>query len=186
MSQKSATPHNYALRTSRGPVVVRRPHTMYWRGPRFPDWHAQGEAWSRRPGEKIGTRRWSDQRSRDMVMSACFDRWIAEADMPLFAILPPGTSVNATVDFGPIMRGQPGIITGRIPGTWLPWRRAVYVCAFLGGISVTATRSQIMRHQHGFSREMLEDPLWFLHGRHMPFGPRNAPAATKSDAADAE
>ncbi len=106
--------------------------------------------------------------------------------MSLFAILPPGTAVNARADFGPIMRGQPGIVGGHVPGTWLPWRRTVYICTFLGGVSMTATRRQIMRHQHGFSGKVLEDPLWFLHTRQVPLGTGNAPAATESDAADAE
>jgi hypothetical protein len=108
-----------------------------------------------------------------------------EVDMPLFAILPPGTAVVATVDCDPIVRGQCGIVTDCTPGTWLPWRRTVYLCTFLGGVSIIVTRSQIMRHEHGLNREMLEDPLWFLHARDLPTATRRTPATRRSDAADA-
>ncbi len=105
--------------------------------------------------------------------------------MSLFAMLPPGSAVIAKVDFGPIVRGQWGIVTGHRPGTWLPWRRTAYVCAFLGGISMTTTRSQIVRHEHGFTCDLLNDPLWFLHTRDVPLGACNVPATTRSNAADA-
>lgn len=105
--------------------------------------------------------------------------------MPLFTILPPGTAITATTDSGPIIRGQAGIVTDCTPGTWWPWRRTVYVCAFLGGISTTVTRSRIMRHEHGFNREILADPLWFLHTRDLPTATCKAAAPRGSDAADA-
>lgn len=105
--------------------------------------------------------------------------------MPLFARLPPGTAVAATDDFDPVIRGQCGIVTGCTPGGWLPWHRTVYACTFLGGINMTVTRSQIMRHEHGFSREKLADPLWFLHTRDLPTAACRAPASRRPDAADA-
>jgi hypothetical protein len=108
-----------------------------------------------------------------------------EAEMPLFTMLPPGTAVVATGDFDPIIRGQCGIVTDCTPGSWRPLRRTHYACTFLGGISVTVTRSQIMRHEHGFSREMLADPLWFFHTRDLPTATRKVPAARRPDAADA-
>jgi len=88
-----------------------------------------------------------------------------EAGVARQAILLPGAAVIAATDFGPVICGQLGIVTGRMPGRRLPWRRAAYACTFLGGISVAATRRQIIPHDHGHSRGMLEDPLWFLHTR---------------------
>jgi len=85
--------------------------------------------------------------------------------MSLHAKLPPGATVSAAVDFGPVIRGQPGMVTGQTPGGWLPWRRATYFCTFLGCINVVATRRQIVPYDHGCSLRMLKDPLWFLHTR---------------------
>ncbi len=105
--------------------------------------------------------------------------------MPLFAMLPPGTAVVATSDWDPIIRGQFGIVTDCTQGSWRPWRRTLYACTFLGGISVTMTRSQIRRHGHGFSEEMLADPLWFLHTRDLRTARGKVRAARRPDAADA-
>jgi len=88
--------------------------------------------------------------------------------MRFLATLSPGATVIAADYFGPIVRGQLGIVTGCRRGTWLPWQRTAYVCTFLGGISVTATRWQILAHDHDYSRQMVEDPYWFLHTRTVP------------------
>jgi len=85
--------------------------------------------------------------------------------MQLSANLAPGAMVIAADNFGPIIRGQSGMIASCKPGSWLPWRRTKYVCTFLGGINAIATAGQIMVFDHGCSRAMLEDPLWFLHIR---------------------
>ncbi len=79
-----------------------------------------------------------------------------------FAPLPVGTRIIAARDFGPIIKGQPGIVTGRVRGRWL---RAAYACTFLGTIRVTAQRRRITACEHGYHSQMLEDPLWFMHTR---------------------
>jgi hypothetical protein len=83
------------------------------------------------------------------------------------ATLPVGTTVAAAMDFGPIVKGQWGIVTGRHAVSALPWRRAVYLCTFLGGLRVTASRAQIVAVRHGRSLQSLDDPFWFLHGRRL-------------------
>lgn len=83
--------------------------------------------------------------------------------MPFFARMSPGTKVIAVADFGPIIRGQLGVVDSLSPWAWVPWERGVYVCTFLGGIKATAKTSKIVPYGHGADREMLEDPLWFLH-----------------------
>jgi hypothetical protein len=54
--------------------------------------------------------------------------------MRFLATLSPGATVIAADYFGPIVRGQLGIVTGCRRGTWLPWQRTAYVCTFLGGV----------------------------------------------------
>jgi hypothetical protein len=55
--------------------------------------------------------------------------------MRFLATLSPGATVIAADYFGPIVRGQLGIVTGCRRGTWLPWQRTAYVCTFLGVLS---------------------------------------------------
>ncbi len=85
--------------------------------------------------------------------------------MRFFASLPIGTRVIADRDFGPIIKGQLGIITDLVRSRRGLWRRAVHVCTFLGGIRVTARRTYIKEYDHGYSCELLEDPFWFLQTR---------------------
>lgn len=85
--------------------------------------------------------------------------------MALFSILANGTRVIASADFGPIIKGQAGIIIARQRSRWRVWRRSAYVCTFLGGATVTATRQRIVPHDHGCPLEMLRDPFWFLETR---------------------
>jgi hypothetical protein len=80
-----------------------------------------------------------------------------------FAALPIGTNIAAAVDFGPVVKGQWGIVTGHQRTSALPWSRARYVCTFLGGMRVTASRAQIIVIPHGRSLLALEDPFWFVH-----------------------
>ena len=54
--------------------------------------------------------------------------------MRFLATLSPEATVIAADYFGPIVRGQLGIVTGCRRGTWLPWQRTAYVCTFLGGV----------------------------------------------------
>lgn len=82
-----------------------------------------------------------------------------------FGALPVGTNVIATADFGPVIRGQVGIITARTGPARFLQSRWTYACTFLGGIHVPALGSQITRYDHGICRGILEDPLWFLHTR---------------------
>ena len=79
--------------------------------------------------------------------------------------LPVGTNIAAAADFGPVIKGQWGIIIGRQASSTLLWRQTTYVCTFLGGVRVIATRAQIAAVQHGRSLRALEDPFWFLHSR---------------------
>lgn len=74
--------------------------------------------------------------------------------------------IAAAVDFGPIIKGQWGIITGYAPSR-LAWWQGRYRCTFLGGMKVTASRAQIVPTDHGHSLHALEDPMWFLHRRGM-------------------
>jgi len=53
--------------------------------------------------------------------------------MRFLAPLLPGTTVITAADFGPIVRGQLGMVTGRIRGSWSTWQPNRYVCTFLGG-----------------------------------------------------
>jgi hypothetical protein len=85
--------------------------------------------------------------------------------MTRFAALPVGTTIAAAVDFGPVIKGQWGIVTGHRMGVGLKWWKPLYQCSFLGGIKVTASRSQLAAVQHGHSRRVLEDPFWFLNSR---------------------
>lgn len=85
----------------------------------------------------------------------------------MFAALPPGTTVIAAVDVGPVIRGQLGMIIAHHKGRGL-WRRRSYVCVFLGGIVLAVESRYVRQHDHGCSRAMLEDPLWFLHIRSAP------------------
>lgn len=118
-------------------------------------------------------------------MPTCLKSWFVEVDMRWFANLLPGTAVIARVDFDPIVRGQCGVVTRCIPGCWRPWRRTVYDCIFLGGINTTVTRDRIKRREHGYNREMLADPLWFLHTRELPTAACKVRTPGRSDAADA-
>jgi len=88
--------------------------------------------------------------------------------MAFLSALPPGTTVIATEDFGPIIRGQLGITVGRRRRARFPWQRRAYVCTFLGGMTVTTAGRHITPHDHGCSRPMLEDPFWFLHTGAVP------------------
>ncbi len=84
-----------------------------------------------------------------------------------FATLPIGTNIAATVDFGPVVKGQWGIVTGHRAASLRSWRRTAYECTFLGGIRVTVSRAQIAAVRHGRSLLALEDPFWFLHSREL-------------------
>ena len=79
-----------------------------------------------------------------------------------FAALPIGTNIAAAMDFGPIVKGQWGIVTGHQRTSALPWCRTGYLCTFLGGMHVTASRAQFIAVRHGRSLLALEDPFWFL------------------------
>lgn len=85
--------------------------------------------------------------------------------MAFFAALPPGTTVIATEDFGPVICGQPGIVIGHAATGRRRWHRRTYVCTFLGGITVMAAPGTIAAQDHGCSRQMLEDEQWFFHTR---------------------
>lgn len=85
--------------------------------------------------------------------------------MARFNTLPIGTEIAAATDFGPVIKEQWGIVTGHQTERGLLWRKTMYLCTFLGGISVTASRAQIIAVQHGHSLRALEDPFWFLHSR---------------------
>jgi FAD/FMN-containing dehydrogenase len=77
--------------------------------------------------------------------------------------LPVGTRVIASKNFGPITKGQLGIVTELAVRRRRFWKRTAYACTFLRGIRVTASSRHIRRHDHACTSEMLEDPLWFLH-----------------------
>ena len=77
--------------------------------------------------------------------------------------LPIGTNIAAARDFGPLVKGQWGIVTGRQRTSALPLCPTRYLCTFLGGMRVTALRKQLIVIRHGRSLLALEDPLWFLH-----------------------
>ena len=85
--------------------------------------------------------------------------------MTVISALPPGTMVIVTADFGPIIRGQLGMVADRPHIGRLSWRGREYVCVFLGGITVTVSGWQITRYEHGCSPELLANPLWFLQTR---------------------
>ncbi|MDR3536484.1 MAG: hypothetical protein P4L71_08285 [Acetobacteraceae bacterium] len=93
---------------------------------------------------------------------------LQEALMAFSSILPNGTRVIASVDFGPIIKDQVGIIVARRRGSWRLWRRGAYVCTFLGDMTVVAVRPHILPHDHGCSLAMLWNPFWFLETRTLP------------------
>ncbi len=80
-----------------------------------------------------------------------------------FSALPIGTNIAAAMDFGSVVKGQWGIVTGRQRTSALPLCPTTYVCTFLGDMRVTASRTQIIVIPHGRSLLALEDPFWFLH-----------------------
>jgi hypothetical protein len=82
--------------------------------------------------------------------------------MRFMTSLQVGTRVIAAKNFRPIIKGQLGIVTGLAVGRRGFWRCSDYVCTFLGGIKVTASRRHIRKHGHACTFQMLEDPLWFL------------------------
>ena len=88
--------------------------------------------------------------------------------MGFITYLPVGTRVIAAKNFGPIIKGQLGIVTEPAVGRRSFWRRSAYACTFLGGIRVTIPGTHIRKHDHGCGGQMLEDPLWFLHTRQTP------------------
>ena len=96
--------------------------------------------------------------------------------MSRFSPLPAGTEIVATRDFGAVTKGQWGIITGDARRARILWWRWQYLCLFLGDMHVVATTRDIAGQAHGCSKEMLEDPLWFLHHDEMihPYCAKNA------------
>ena len=97
--------------------------------------------------------------------------------MTLFSPMPIGTTVIASGNCGPIIEGQLGMVVGRCPRPFLPWRGRNYVCTFLGGITVAIPGRFILPYDHGYSLSMLADPLWFFHTHWAP--QRQHPAATE-------
>ena len=77
--------------------------------------------------------------------------------------LPVGTQVVAVEDFGPIVRGQVGIVTAVVRASRLFWRRR-YICRFLGDMWAVASPDYIARFDHGLTIDLLGDRLWFLRG----------------------
>ena len=73
---------------------------------------------------------------------------------------PVRAQVVATRDFGPVVKGQVGVITRVVRAPRLFWRR-LYICTFLGDISAVALSSEIRRFSHGVAIDVLKDPLWF-------------------------
>jgi hypothetical protein len=88
--------------------------------------------------------------------------------MGFLTSLPVGTRVIAANDFGPIIKGQLGIVTELAVGRRGFWRGTAYACTFLGGIKVTAWSRHIREYGHTCTFQMLQDPLWFLHTRQTP------------------
>ena len=88
--------------------------------------------------------------------------------MGMFSSLQPGTTVIATSDVGPVIRGQLGMVIAHHKRWRGLWRRREYVCVFLGDIVAMVDPRHITRHDHGCSLAMLEAPLWFLHTRSVP------------------
>lgn len=80
--------------------------------------------------------------------------------MPGLPDFPIGTEIRATRDFGPVVGGQIGVVTGATRRTRFLWARR-YLCTFLGGIHVVTSARAIAPVRHGIAREILEDPLWF-------------------------
>lgn len=86
-----------------------------------------------------------------------------EVPLSRFARLPIGTEIAAARDFGAIIEGQLGIITGHAKGARSLWWERQYVCTFLGDIRVVARTKDFARRTHGCSKDMLEDLRWFIH-----------------------
>jgi len=76
------------------------------------------------------------------------------------ACLPVRVQVVATRDFGPVVKGQVGVVIRVVRASRPFWRR-LYICTFLGDISAVALSSEIERFSHGVATDMLKDPLWF-------------------------
>ena len=87
-----------------------------------------------------------------------------EAHVLRSANLSVGAQIVAARDFGPILAGQLGMITGKAAKRhFFPWRMR-YLCTFLGDMKAVASQKDIANLDHGCSPETLEDPLWFIHG----------------------
>ena len=72
--------------------------------------------------------------------------------------MPIGTRVVAVRDFGPVMVGQPGIITGTSEESFLWMSRKVYLCTFADNVKIAARPKEIDDHDHGYSLDDLENP----------------------------
>lgn len=83
--------------------------------------------------------------------------------MSIFARWPIGTRIAASRAFGPAIAGQLGVITGYAGRSPRPWWGRRYCCTFLGDLRVVARVADIVVHDHGCTKAMLEDPLWFIH-----------------------
>lgn len=81
------------------------------------------------------------------------------------ANLSVGAQIMAARDFGPIVAGQFGMITGKAAKRhFLRWRTQYScLCTFLGDIRVVALRTDIAHLDHGCSQKTTEDSLWFFH-----------------------
>jgi hypothetical protein len=88
--------------------------------------------------------------------------------MGFMTSLAVGTRIIAARNFGPVIKGQLGIVTGLAKGRRGSWSSTIYACTFLGGARVIASGRHIRKHDHGCSWQVLENPLWFLSTRELP------------------
>jgi hypothetical protein len=74
--------------------------------------------------------------------------------------LPIGTKVIAIKNFGPVLEGAPGIITGTADIPFLFWSRPVYLCTFAGNLKVAARPTEVDNFDHNRTLEDLAKE-WF-------------------------
>ena len=63
--------------------------------------------------------------------------------------LPVGTRVIAVTNVGPVLEGQPGVVTGSFEMGRFFWRRKFYMCTFFGNVKIAVRPKEVDAYDHG-------------------------------------
>jgi hypothetical protein len=110
----------------------------------------------------IGTRLWvmlkMQQHAAEVLGKIERGEPLEPAPVVRRVVLPEGTTVQATRDFGPVRAGAPGVITGVADAPSIYPGGPVYVCTFADNLKTTARPNDIEQFDHGYSLEELQAP----------------------------